>query len=168
MNYDIFRFMNRVPLDETKISKPSKKILAQILEWRPDWRTYAQMEPRGNGFDLHLQVPSPTGHTDRDIIVWFANDENDLSLGFGDWHAHGWEMYMPTSEPIDYRIPTIDFIKMIAEDRICAVVDFNQDNLMLVDLNDPDALLDELTSKHSSGCISIRSWGGTKDRQISI
>ncbi|WP_027483484.1 hypothetical protein [Deinococcus pimensis] len=52
----------------------------------PDWRPLAQEREGGAAFEL--SVPSPA---DPDVQLWLSTEDDELTVGFADWHAHfGW------------------------------------------------------------------------------
>lgn len=158
-----------VPLDLSRLSAASRMFADRLFGFAPDVKQHAAMETdarEAGRFQLLVTIPSPTGDADRAIVFWMEGDEP--SLGFGEWHTHASLFGQPNHGSLD---ELLDLFRAIRADRVVLCrTDATKDNHneTLLDLREPDALEDELTSPAGSGELELLSWGGTADRRVSV
>ncbi len=164
-----------VSLVESKLNSPSQVLLEKLRDRFPQLEEYYQMSNQldngviSGGFNLHLKIPSPTKVEKRDIQIWFATNDEDVSLEFGNWHSHGWEMHLPMHSPYYQMIDLLDFIELIFQNRICLFEYSDEPNFTdLIDINNQELILEVVSDPECNGKINIFSWDGSKDHKISI
>lgn len=148
-----------IALDLSKLAPASSRIAARLFNAIPDAQAYSRME--GSAYaDLLVEIPSPTGDPDRQLVIWMEGGD-EPSLAFGEWHTH-------VSPSEDGKL--FDLAKAILADQLVLAYHMSEEQsgyCDLIDLRDPDALLEELTSEHSSGHVRTRTWSGRGDREFS-
>jgi len=156
-----------MPFDANLLGSVSRRLSAEIFLSLPQLRSYAQTAESGesDGLSLILTVPSPTEEEDsgREFVIW-VDDTGTPSIGFGADHTH---------ENIDDHgiAAIIDRAKAIMDDKLLIIEDIGGEYpgpYSWIDLRDPDALAEELTSRFSSGRASLKSWSGNADRQVGL
>jgi hypothetical protein len=149
----------------------SQRLSAEIFLSLPQLRPYAQMVESGesDGLSLILTAPSPTEDSSsevdsgREFVIW-VDDTGTPSIGFGAEHTH-------ENIEADGIAAIIDRAKAILEDKLLIIEDIGGEypgHSSWIDLRDPHALAEELTSPYSSGRASLKSWSGNADRQIGL
>jgi hypothetical protein len=122
-----------------------------------------------DGLSLIVTVPSPTEDssreedTGREFVIW-VDDTGTPSIGFGADHTH-------ENIEEDGMAAIIDRAKAILEDKLLIMEDIGGEYpgpFSWMDLRDPEALAEELTSRYSSGQVSLKSWSGNADCQIGL
>ncbi|MBL4635338.1 MAG: hypothetical protein JKY56_15865 [Kofleriaceae bacterium] len=158
-----------VPLREESLAAPSRQFFLALMRWRPEWRQHCRMQESDNGTesDLVVEIPSPTGDSGRNINVWVSN--GDLSLSFGPWHTHG-QLILELCDGHYEEVGLLDAIRMIVENQLVCFHEELESGLGggLLDLRKPDAILEEITDKYSTGRISVRSWDGQADQNVDV
>src|SRR5579884_1741602 len=130
---------------------------------------FARMESkpdRPEQFELIVEAPSPTGDPNRTLVVWM--EDGEPSLGFGDWHTHAGLFGEIRGAGCDGLLATARAIysdQFVLCYQVCGEDD---EHCGVIDLRDPDALADELTSKGASGALDLRSWGGSADGRVTL
>jgi hypothetical protein len=158
-------------LDEPVLSPASSSFLRKLLHQLPDLRECARMERITGieGWHLLVERPSPSGDADRGLVIWMDKGD-DVSVGFGGWHTHaGWRN--ARDAPVDDEAAMLHLIEGILADRFVLLQDArdsNPERADLIDLQDPDALIDELTAEWSSGRARILTWTGRGDRDVNL
>jgi hypothetical protein len=161
--------LKSAPLDEAKLLPSSKELLKQFLEWKPGWKEHCSMEEGQDGWALVIKIPSPTGDTERDLMIYFADQLDDITLGFGAWHTHGKVWIRERSEV--YRVISIlDGAKLIVASELVGYSFEPGDKLerSMAYLSSRWDLEDILTQKGSTGRIRTKSWDGKNDRVITL
>ena len=123
-----------------------------------------------SGRHLLIRIDSPAG-SDRNATIWMENgDEPSLAFGTGGWHTHN--EYTREVEPGLYcEESLLDLLEAILEDEF---VVFEEPDALprpfsnTLDLREPTALLDELTSPHCSKRVRIKTFTGRSDREVSL
>lgn len=167
--------MNLVNLDESKLTEPSRKLLSLLREKFPDWEKYIKMinylddEKITDKFHLRVVVPSPVNDENRKLIMCFCTHEDDVSLFYGNWHSHGWKMYMPLPSDYEAFVDFVEFVKMITQNRICLYkyqgkLRFDE----LLDIENAGLIEEILTDSYGNGKIEVISWDGLKDMSLDI
>ncbi len=100
-----------------------------------------------------FSVESPTGDTGRSITVW-SQGQSDGGMAFGGWHGH-FEL-----DPKGVEAALL-WVRSVLQDEVVLAVaeDFEE----LVDLRDPDSVLDLLTEPWSPPGVALKSWTGARD-----
>ena len=157
-----------MPFQPHKLTLQSQTFFRQLMARHPDWLAFCSMENESpDGFDLLVEVPSPTGDSERNLVLWVCNE--DLSIAFSLWHNHGDPVEMLDGSPYEVRsLPLLDFVDRIVTDEIVCFREADGIVDAIMDLSQPDAILDVLTDKYSSGTIKIISWSGSADQQVSL
>jgi len=97
---------------------------------------------------------------------------DEPSLGFGEhgWHTH--ETNTRQVGPNEYQDESlIDLLEAILLDQFVLFEEPGADPVPLgsvLDLREPDALLKELTSPHCGGRLSIKTFTGNGDREVTV
>lgn len=157
--------------DESRVTDESCLFAADLFARFPEFRCYAAMErqPGEDAWALVVTMPAPSGDSRSDMVIWL-NGGTEPSVAFGNWHAHqGWW----GSEQIDRteRMEFLDLIAGILADRHVVCEDVGGTSgwrTTVLDLQEPDALLEELTSKDSSGRARLVSWSGRLDWEVGL
>ena len=98
----------------------------------------------------------------REFVIW-VDDTGTPSIGFGAGHTH-------KNIDADGIAAIIDWAKAILEDKLLIIENISAEfpGNSWIDLREPQALAEELTSPYSSGRASLKSWSGNADRQIGL
>ena len=122
------------------------------------------------GNHLAIQIDSPAG-ADRKVCIWMEGEhEPSLVFGADGWHTHNTH-YRELGDGRYRNESLLDLLQAILTDEfvICEEPDAPPDRMSSVlDLRDPTALLDEVTSPGSSERIRIKSFTGRADRETSL
>lgn len=155
--------IERHPLVPERLGAFSKRFASAIFAAFPHLRQFATMfsshEP--DGLSLYIMVPSPSGDKDRFIEVW-VDEEVTPTIAFGLTHAHRASDEAGIAE-------TIDLCRAVFADKLLIIEDVGGEydgHASWVDLRDPDALLEEITSPYSPGDARLKSWSGAVDRIV--
>lgn len=160
-------------LDLSSLTGLSREFATKLFERFPEMSSVAKMyriNPQLD-FELFIEYPSPTGDMSRNLIVWVEDDEyGEPSIRFGPWdtHASVWKLEVSAKDEIS---ALLDLIQAIVADKFVLIKDIGTEydaNEIVLDLRDPDALVEELTGKWSSGKIRIRSFSGTRDGEFRL
>ena len=152
-----------------KINAEQKQLYSALVEWQPEFKKFCKTEVSKNGeINLRIELLSPTGDTDRTILVWV--EESDISIGFGPWHTHGSAMFETDEKGYYEDVAIIDLVKMIISNEIVYFIEIGRENPFsdILNLKYKNAIASELTDRYSSGEIDIRSWDGTRDKRVSL
>jgi hypothetical protein len=161
--------MTRVPLERSVLTAASRWFAARALATFPEIAPHAFGVPhrdRVGEHDLQIEVPSPTGDPDRALVFWMADDEP--SLGFGPWHTHA---TLFGELETDGCTRMLEHARAIFADQfvVCRELGGTYDGRRSeLDLREPMALVEELTSPYSCGTVELQSWGGTVDRRVTL
>ena len=159
------------PYDAALVTPPSRRFAEQLFARFPDLRHHARMgrakpeEP----WRLVVPVPPPSGDACLELVVW-VDEVEEPSVAFGSWHTHEscWAAGDGSGESED---TILDLVAAIMSDRVVLCDDVGReaaDHATIVDLSQPDALLEELTSPYGSGRVHLRSWSGQVDRVVGL
>ena len=160
-----------VELDETRITSESRRFATDLFARFPELRRHAAMEPLpgGDHWTLVVKVSAPSGDPRSELVVW-VDGGDDPSVAFGGWHTHE-NVWGATSEDGAERETLLDLVAGILADRFVICEDVGgvgNGSVTILDLLEPDALLDELTGKHSPGRARLHSWSGRLDREVGL
>ncbi len=147
------------------VSEAVRRVAARIVEDRPGVASHV-----GTAADdaRALVVRSPTDDRERDIVLW--DDDGDLGLGFGAWHTHG-NIARWTREADDEESALVAIACSIVDDELVIAVDLGGEcdgASGLLDLREPDTVLEELTRRGAPNGLRIRTWSGRGDRDVSL
>ena len=150
--------------DPKVLGATSRRLAHAVLTALPGLEQYASMMEgqEADGLSLILKVPSPSGDTGRSLVIW-VDEVCTPSIEFGPTHTHE----APDGEGI---AAVVDRAKAILADEMVIIVDVGgryTGTAGFMDLRDPDALLEELTSRYSPGQALLKSWSGQSDRFVS-
>lgn len=115
-----------------------------------------------------LVIRSPTGETARDVVLW--NDAGDLGVQVYGWHTHG-SLARWTRDAGDEVSSLVAIVLAVVDGEIVDAVHIGgpgDGSGGMLDLVEPGALADELTSPWSAGRIRVRTWSGRGDRELSL
>lgn len=158
-------------LDESRITGESRRFAADLFARFPELRLHAAMECQ-QGHDtwtLVVSVPAPSGDSRSQLVIW-VDGGDDPSVAFGAWHTHE-NVWGAGTEDGAERGALLDLIAGILADRFVICEDVGgacNGTATIVDLSEPDAILEQLTSKYSSGRARVRSWSGRIDREVGL
>ena len=148
-----------------QLDDESRSMAHAIATRRPDLTSSMEAEPE-HPSRLRLLVPSPTGDSSRDVLIWMCDDEP--SLGFGPWHTHA-TVWAHFAEPREQDEALVELLVAILEDRFVIQVDVGGPHdgtaVGVIDLREPNAIADALTEPGSTGHVRLLSWSGTKDAE---
>ena len=155
--------IEQAPFDFERLGAFSQRFAFILFEAFPHLRPFATMfsssEP--DGLSLNVMAPSPSGDKDRFIQVW-VDEKVTPTVGFGPNHTH--------QSPDEAGIAeTIDRCRAVFADRLLIIEDVGGEydgHSSWVDLRDPEALLEEITSPYSPGNARLKSWSGNADRLV--
>jgi hypothetical protein len=158
-------------LDEGRITAESRRFAAELFARFPELRQHAAMERlRGpEAWTLVVKVPAPSGDPRSELVVW-VDGGDDPSVAFDGWHTHENVWGAGLDEGAE-RSALLDLIAGILADRFVVCEDVGgvgDGTATILDLSEDDALLEELTSKHSPGGARLRSWSGRLDREVAL
>lgn len=155
--------MEQHPYNPQSLGAFSQRFAAAFFDAFPHLRQFATMfsssEP--DGLSLNVMAPSPSGDKDRFIQVW-VDEEMTPTVGFGPTHTHQSSDEAGIAE-------TIDHCRAVFADKLLIIEDVGGEydgHSSWVDLRDPDALLEEITSPYSPGDARLKSWSGIADRLV--
>ena len=160
-----------VDLDLSRLTKASEVFASRLFQRLPELRARARMVayPGSDGFDLLVEIPSPSGDTKRQVVAWME-DRVEPSVGFGEWHTHA-SVQCSSEDPTLAADSIVDLIHAILADEVVLIYDVggtHDGNWGLVDLREEDALLEELTGRSSPGRVRIWTWSGRDDREVGL
>jgi hypothetical protein len=95
------------------------------------------------GSNIVAHFPSPTGDDTRTIHVWMEDDDDAI----------------------------VDAVTRVMTGELVLVRDVggkHDGHEDAIDLREPDALIEELTSRYSPGRAIVRTWSGAGDRVIGL
>jgi hypothetical protein len=145
------------------LSPPLQFIALRLMAERPELRALVHVS---DDDAPKLVIRSPTDDRGRDAVFW--DDDGDLGLGFGRWHTHGniaWWVREAGSEEaslIAVALSITDGELVIADHRDGP----NEGIGIVLDLHEPDAVLDELTRRGAPNGLRLRTWSGQGDREV--
>ena len=144
----------------------SRAFAEELFAAFPQLKARAELYPEKEtgSLELTLTLPSPTGSQERDVKIWVENGVPSLAFGQG-WHTHAdvWAAWPGES--------LVELLRAILNDRfvLCFDVDGESNSAPgVVDLRNPTALADELTSRGSPGRLRLCSWSGTADAEVGL
>ena len=157
-------------LEPDRLGTVSRALAVALFSAHPELRSMAQMTPgdERDGLSLLVEIPSPTGDPDRAAAIWL--DESVPSIDFGDWHSHG-DVLAESGSSESQISSVIELLGAIMRDEFVLISDVGGEfhgHTSVLDLRDPNALEDELTSPYSPGHVQIRSWSGARDRNADL
>lgn len=160
------------PFDIDHLTAVSRDFARQFLEQFPTLSSSCSSESIEGvpGKHLLICIESPAG-SDRNVTIWM-NDGDEPSLAFGPsgWHTH--DDYTRQFEPGMYCDESLlDLLQAILNDEFvvieeldCVPKPFNS----VLDLREPNALLEELTSPRCSKRVRLKTFTGRGDRDVAI
>lgn len=149
------------PLELAKLSPASRQFATRLFTAVPQAEPCSRMEGRAHA-DLLVEIPSPTGDPDRRLSIWMEGGD-EPSVGFGEWHTH--DGLWPGDDAM------VELVKAILADQFVLTHDVggtHPGSCEGLDLRDPNALVEELTSRHSPGRVRLRTWSGRGDREVGL
>jgi hypothetical protein len=152
---------HRCPLDEERLRPESRDFARRLFDALPALRRHAVMEG-GDEYSLLVEVESPIGDAERRLTI--SVEGRTPSVFFGEWHTHS--DWWPSGVDDIVRL-----VEAILNDRFVIIVNLGgpDDGMKgVVDLRDPDALLEELTDGRSSGHVRILTFTGKGDRVFGL
>jgi hypothetical protein len=157
--------MAESPLVMHLLGSFSQRLAAALFENFPIAKHRASMieseEPDGQS--LIARIPSPVGDSERDVLIW-VDEAATPSIEFGPSHTHG--------SPDDSGIAEVlELCKAILSDQFLIIQDQGgkyDGHAGWVDIREPDALIEELTSPYSPGHAVLKSWSGRADRVVGV
>jgi hypothetical protein len=163
--------VERAELDEERISVESRRFAADLFARFPRLRGHAAMERRAgrDAWEFVVEVEAPSGDPRSDLVVWVEGGD-DPSVSFGGWHTHE-NIWGAGLEDGAERAALLDLIGGILADRYVTREDLGGEgdgSVTVLDLSEPDALIEELTSRDSPGRARLRSFSGRLDREVGL
>lgn len=160
-------------LDISLLTELSHNFATKLFARFPKMASVAQMYQTNPNldFELFINYPSPTGDTSRNLIVWVEDDEyGEPSVSFGAWDTHA-SVAGATASTQESTSALLDLMQAIIADEFVLIkniaTEYDVDETVL-DLREPDALMEILTGRWSSGKIWIRSFSGTRDGEFTL
>ena len=112
-----------------------------------------------------IYFPSPVARSKLSFWIWI-DDENEVSITFGDWHTHGSVASAQNDNPED---PILAIARGILDSRFVIAIDGDGDHAgfsTVVWIDDSDAVAELFAKPWSPDTIHIRSWDGSIDSTI--
>ena len=152
------------PFNYDDLGSVSKRLASVIFAAKPELRQYAWniQSNEADGLSLYVDIPSPTEDSARDCEVW-VDEVSTPSIGFGPTHTH------ETPDDVGC-LKVVDLLSAIFDDELVIIEDVGgayPGHGSWIDLRNPEALEEELTSRHSPGRALLKSWTGKGDREVS-
>jgi hypothetical protein len=153
------------PLDQNALGSFSKRLATAVFVALADtpMETAMVRDSEADGQSLIVRVPSPSGDQDRCIWIW-VDEVVTPSIGFGPGHTHGSADDEGISE-------TTELCRAILDDEMVIIEDVGgqyDGHSKWLDLRDPEALTEDLTSQYSPGSARLKSWSGKADRMVGL
>jgi hypothetical protein len=153
----------------TESLNDSSRLLLSAFDGHPAQRVASTfMELGADGaWNLVIKIPSPTGDCRRNVSVWI--DENGVpSMEFGGWHTHAdlWD-----ADPKLGVEKMLYYLERITDGSVqLTAVPVGPEGIpfCVLDLEDAQEVLDELTYPGSLSEISLLSWSGGEDETLAI
>jgi hypothetical protein len=159
--------MDERPLfDLDALGAVSRRLACAVFQVFPELVEHATSiaAAETDGLTLQLRVPSPTGDADRAILMTVCAPENGgATLDFGPNHIHAAVDDEDFSE-------LVEWLAAILEDRLLIAKDPGLPgpwDAEWLDLRETDALEDYLTDPEKTGRVTLKSWSGKADRDVS-
>ncbi len=156
-------------LNISTLNPISKEFANELFNWKPEWKQFCSMDITPYGNDLRARIPSPSGNKNLDILIWFANDADDLSLSFGGNHIHGnFVCSIPDGTFETWSI--LATLKAIVSGDLVTFTDASKPGKFLdwIYLPSKSQIEDELTNPHCSDAIQLYSWDGIVNRVTTL
>ncbi|MCA9281840.1 MAG: hypothetical protein H6812_05315 [Phycisphaeraceae bacterium] len=153
------------------VTPESREFAKYLFERFSQFQCFAKMERSpGTPWNLIVEIPSPIGVNEMNLLITVehVDDMEEPSVFFGRWHTHERceTLGRPESSP---HVFILDLIEGIISDRYALANDpVPFDSEELLDLDDPDSILDALTCRYSPDAIVLRSWTGKHNRTVRI
>ncbi len=153
-----------LPFDPDALGAISRRLAQAAFLSLPQLRQYAHVVKSGedDGLSLVIAVPSPTDDPNRQLVIW-VDEVATPSIGFGPAHTH-------ENKDDDGIAAVVELAGAILDDRLLIIEDVGgayPGHGSWIDLREPNALVEELTSPYSPGHALLKSWSGKADRQVS-
>jgi hypothetical protein len=149
------------PLDEERLQPESRDFARRLFNALPAIRRHARMEG-WDEYSLVVEVESPTGDAQRQLTI--SVEGREPSVFFGEWHTHS-NMWPSGVDDI------VQLVEAILNDQFVIIINVGgqHDGLKgILDLRNPDALLEELADGHSSGRVRIKTFTGRGDQEVGL
>lgn len=157
---------DRDRMDLELLGPELRAIAERVIAARPACTALVRVEvDRGHPLVIFR---SPTDEDARRMVLW--DEDGDLGLEFGGWHTHG-NIACWTRDAGDEVASLTAITLAIIDGELVTAVDVggaHDGSLTTLDLAEPDALLEALTSRFSPGRMRIETWSGTGDREVSL
>lgn len=156
---------DQLPLEHDALGSFSKRLAAAVFAAIPVARHYATMVHSGekDGRSLNVLIPSPSGDDKRCVCIW-VDEVVTPSVGFGPSHTH----FSPDDAGIS---ETIELCRAVLEDKLLIIQNVGgkyDGHSGWLDIRDPEAIEEELTSPYSPGRAILKSWSGKVDREVGL
>lgn len=155
-------------MDLDGLSPLLASVVARVVEARP---VCGRLVIQSSAVGAMARFRSPSGDVQSDIVLWHDAPENGgLGVGFRAWHTHP-EGAEWTRDAGDDLSSFVAVVLAIVDGELVGLVDPAPRRAQLeplVDLCDPNGLIEELTSPVSSGRGRIHTWSGDADRDVSL
>lgn len=156
-----------VVLDESVIDAPSRQLLAAFAGHPARVHAHLAMEPGPNGtWSVVIQIPSPMNERRRDVAICLVGDDRSPTLEFGAWHTHAdlWDADPDAALALMLAYLT----RIIAGTILLCEVPTAGDGLpyVVIDVRDPEAVLDDATSPYVPAQSKLLSWSGEHDLRL--
>ncbi len=160
------------PFEIDQLTDLSRDFARQFLSRFPALASSCSSEPIEGfaGRHLLIRIDSPAG-SDRNVTIWMeCGDEPSLAFGTAGWHTHN--DYTREIEPGLYCDESLlDLLEAILGDKFVLFEEPEAEPRpfsSVLDLREPNALLDELTSPDCSTRVRIKTFTGRSDREVSL
>lgn len=155
--------------DSSILSTEVRTFFERLMSRHPLLREGASLRRRTDGgFDVWIELMSPTRDRARTLCVWSQGD--DIGISFGAWHTHP-ELCngAGSAGPI---VAAGDLVAAILDDEIVLVHESGQvdgrvaEHTFAIDVRGPDALMDYQTDPYRLPSARMLSWTGSLDRDL--
>jgi hypothetical protein len=151
--------LNVDPAQLESLDLPSRRFAERLFARFPHWLSFGAVESSGANSTLRVDVPSPTGDTERIVRVWMEGGVP--SLGFGEWHTH--------ADLFSDEDGFLSFLDSLVSDRqLFLVVSTWASRWSVVERPTDDEIADALTGERAPHQVRVVSWSGKKDRTVRL
>jgi hypothetical protein len=164
--------MESYPLVRESLTLPSREFADRLFAACPEVVPFARMQSVSldGPFDLLVEVPSPTGDPMRRLYLWVEDGVPSLGLG-PRWHTHADLWPAPGAGVLEQWRILLELLRAILADEFVLwgqpgkkAAGFHE----VLDLREPHAMAELMTSPYVESRVCIHSWGGTADSELGL
>lgn len=158
-------------LRENALGQESKLAIERIRARHPELLPYVTTEVAAEGatHNLMLTTPSPTGDGTRDAYLWMECGD-EPSVGWGHWHRH-FDIAGSREDAVASIDRALDLMADIVSGHAVLLYDApypGSQTCSVLRVDDENTWTDELGSEHAPDALSVRTWSGLGDHELSV